>query len=86
MAEPISFLGTALNGHVMLSFTQLNAQIARSLNIEIDANGGLIMCGDCSGDGQGQGHGSTTSPFPSSRHTQRNSRADKPQGAGLELR
>lgn len=66
----------------MLSFTQLNAQIARSLGLEIDANGGLIMSGD-GGDGDGQG---TTSPFPTTRHTQRHSRADKPHGAGLELR
>ena len=78
-AEPVTFLGSGLDSHVMLSCTQLSSALARSLNLHIDDAGALTQ-------GSGLGKGLISSPFPSSRHNESQRRPDRPLGAGLELR
>ena len=80
-AEPVTFLGSGLDSHVMLSCTQLSSALARSLNLYIDDAGALTQ-----GSGLGLGKGVISSPFPSSRHNESQSRPERPLGAGLELR
>ena len=80
-AEPVTFLGSGLDSHVMLSCTQLSSALARSLNLHIDDAGALAQ-----GSGLGLGKGVISSPFPSSRHNESQSRPERPTGAGLELR
>ena len=80
-AEPVTFLGSGLDSHVMLSCTQLSSALARSLNLHIDDAGALTQ-----GSGLGLGKGVISSPFPSSRRNESQSRPERPIGAGLELR
>jgi hypothetical protein len=77
-SECLTFLGSGLDSHVMLSCTQLTAALARSLDLQIDSSGALTR-------GQGAGQGVTSSPFPTSRHTESQSRQERKPEGGLDL-
>ena len=77
-SECLTFLGSGLDSHVMLSCTQLTAALARTLDLQIDSSGALTR-------GQGAGQGVTSSPFPTSRHTESQSRQERKPEGGLDL-
>lgn len=81
--EPVIFLGSGLDSHVMLSITRLNSSLARSLNLHMDANGSFSLSLDSRTASNGL---RVTSPFPSSRHVERGSRPVEGPGINLQLR
>lgn len=80
----MTFLGTGLDSHIMLSVTRLTSTLARTLSLEMDSNGSVTL--ERRGGGVGGGVLGVTSPFPSTRHVERESRPEGGSTSSVLLR
>ena len=82
----MTFLGTGLDSHIMLSVTRLTSTLARTLSLEMDSTGSVTLERRGGGVGVGGGVLGVTSPFPSTRHVERESRPEGGATSSVLLR